>query len=133
MRSYTGKERTGRDDSSLCVSPCRSSAPATPARSQDYVRSSGPLPDSTGYWALLFMLVGLLRCPWAACGVHVIFELLWGMSLTPRSRGSQLFQKFVANPNGIFLGPFVNKSVAALPVGSLGPAPVYPIPTGLKK
>ena len=45
----------------------------------------------------------------------------------------QLFQTFAANPNGIFLGPFVGKNIPALPPGTLGPAPLYPIPTGLKK
>jgi hypothetical protein len=49
------------------------------------------------------------------------------------TRALQLFQTFAANPNGIFIGPFVNMTVPALPAGSLGPAPVDPIPTNLRK
>ena len=47
----------------------------------------------------------------------------------------QLWTTYKNNPNGVFVGPFVNKSVPALPTGSVYKAIASPIPdlTGLRK
>ena len=47
----------------------------------------------------------------------------------------QLFTTFKNNPNGVFVGPFVNRTVPALPPGSLYSARASPIPdlAGLRK
>ena len=47
----------------------------------------------------------------------------------------QLFMTFKNNPNGVFVGPYVNKTVPALPPWSLYSARASPIPNlaGMKK
>ncbi len=47
----------------------------------------------------------------------------------------QLFTTFKNNPNGVFVGPYVNKTVPALPPGSLYTARASPIPNlaGMRK
>ncbi len=47
----------------------------------------------------------------------------------------QLWATYKNNPNGVFLGPFVNKTVAALPPGSVYKASPSPIPdlTGMRR
>ncbi len=47
----------------------------------------------------------------------------------------QLWTTYKNNPNGVFVGPFVNKTVPALPPGSVYTATASPIPdlTGLRK
>jgi len=66
-----------------------------------------------------------MRSPCDVC------EVLISM-LTARA---QLWTTYKNNPNGVFVGPFVNRTVAALPPGSVYTATASPIPdlTGLRK